>query len=339
MRKVTFLILFFSLAGLQADIIETKDGARLIGTIESISDGKIHLSTSYAGKIVLDQSEVVGIQRETPITVRLDSGTTVTGPLAGATGSLSVQGAEGSVTTAPGAIAAAWAPGQTDPAILANQRKWAFTAGVNIAGKIGNTEKQDIGLSFDAKLESPQDILRFYASYDYGEADGVTTDEEYKVGGSYDSFFYEDLGWYVRTELEKDEFENIDLRLGSGAGLSYRILNQEKLKLTGRFGASYRYEDYTTDTSEEFPGLDFGLRLRWQFAEWGRLTTDLGYTPSVEDFADFLLVHDSAVEMPLGTSTRWALRLGVANEYNSTPDGDRDELDTSYYARLILNWD
>jgi hypothetical protein len=36
-------------AASQADVVETKNGARLVGTIKKIDGGKITLSTAYAG--------------------------------------------------------------------------------------------------------------------------------------------------------------------------------------------------------------------------------------------------------------------------------------------------
>ena len=67
------------------------------------------------------------------------------------------------------------------------------------------------------------------------------------------------------------------------------------------------------------------------------------YTPAIDDFGDYLLVQDSALEMPIGTEasvTRsWILRVGVRNDYKSEPAPDRDELDTTYYTRLLMRFE
>jgi hypothetical protein len=91
--------------------------------------------------------------------------------------------------------------------------------------------------------------------------------------------------------------------------------------------------------SDGYPGLDFSLNLGWQFAEWGKLVSFLSYTPSFDDFGQYLLEHESGVDVPLGTSDKWVMRFGMSNKYNSEPSGGREKLDTSYFARLILVWD
>ena len=40
----------------RADTVETRDGARLIGTLVSISGGKVLLKTSYAGDLTIDRT-------------------------------------------------------------------------------------------------------------------------------------------------------------------------------------------------------------------------------------------------------------------------------------------
>jgi hypothetical protein len=65
-----------------ADVIETKDGARLVGTVAGINDGKITLKTSYAGDIEVAKSEVAKLTMESALAIRLEDGTTVEGTIA-----------------------------------------------------------------------------------------------------------------------------------------------------------------------------------------------------------------------------------------------------------------
>jgi hypothetical protein len=59
--------------------------------------------------------------------------------------------------------------------------------------------------------------------------------------------------------------------------------------------------------------------------------------PSVNDFADYRFVHDSALEFPINAGF-WKLRVGLNNQYNSRPQPGREEMDTTYYTRLVLSW-
>ena len=46
-----------------ADIVETKNGARIVGKVTKIDGGKVYVTTDYAGDLTIKQSEVTGIVR------------------------------------------------------------------------------------------------------------------------------------------------------------------------------------------------------------------------------------------------------------------------------------
>ena len=163
----------------------------------------------------------------------------------------------------------------------------------------------------------------------------------------YTNFFSDRMGWFIREELERDTFEGIDFRSTTAGGLTYKFITEDRLSLEGSGGISYRYESYRDlDPDDEipapeddgFPGLDLGLDLGWQFADWGELSTSLAYLPSFDDFGDFLLIHESGVNIPLDTADNWILRIGLSHKYNSEPGPGLEELDTTYFTRLILSW-
>jgi len=77
-----FRVLFaLSLGGalLRADVVETKTGARLTGSVTQVVDGTITLVTDYAGTLSIKQSEVVKLETEKPLFIRLTGGTTMEG--------------------------------------------------------------------------------------------------------------------------------------------------------------------------------------------------------------------------------------------------------------------
>lgn len=345
-------------APLQADYVEIKDGSRLLGTIVEATDNQLKIETAYAGTLTIPLTQVASFSTEKPVFVRLQSGTTMVGAVKGdAAGNIVISGNDGTLTTQASKVTSTWQTTGKDPEIAKReaeiakmQRRWKYEANVDINGKSGNTEKMNIGVGLKASLASPHDLLKIYGSYDYAVTKNQATGEneasadEIKAGIEYDSYFYQDLGWYARTELEKDEFENIKLRSTSALGLTFRFRNTDTHKLNGRAGFSFRHDSYDVvapgaKSNDQKPGLDFGLSNDWTFAKWGRLVTDLSYTPSFDDTSDFLFTHDSGLEMPLGLSQFWVFRLGVNNSYNSKPTDNREKMDTTYYSKLILKWE
>jgi hypothetical protein len=84
--------------------------------------------------------------------------------------------------------------------------------------------------------------------------------------------------------------------------------------------------------------LDFGLNHTYVLTDWGSLVNSLTYNPSFDDFGNYRITHESSFEMPISAGEMWKMRIGLANDYSSMPAFGREELDTTYFVRLILNW-
>ena len=189
-----------------------------------------------------------------------------------------------------------------------------------------------------AKLAGPDDALTFHGSYDRAKKDGDSTANEVKGGFDYTSFFREKLGWYARADMEFDEFEGIDFRVTTAGGLSYRVIRQEHHSLLAKAGFSYRFESFDDDTELASPGIDFGLEHFYRINSWGRLTTDIRFNPSIEDFSDFRLSQDTGFEIPIAGSKSWKLRMGISNFLNNNPAAGREKLDTTFYSRFLFSF-
>src|SRR5450432_1413373 len=64
---------------LSADVVETANGARIVGKITKIHGGVVTLETDYAGEINVKQVLVTSIKTDHPVAVRFADGTGVVG--------------------------------------------------------------------------------------------------------------------------------------------------------------------------------------------------------------------------------------------------------------------
>jgi putative salt-induced outer membrane protein YdiY len=336
-----FLSLLLCAAGaLNADRIETTNGSILTGTITLIDKGVIHLETSYAGTLKIDQSQVASFESEEPRVVRLASGTVMAGPISGdSTGTIRIRSEDGVLETNPSKVAAAWSPGAEDPEVARSRREWRYNAQLDVNGDTGNNENFRLGAGLRAELKGPDDTLTFFFNYEQADENGNKTEDMAIGGASYESFFSEVFGWYARTELETDNIDNIKMRSTNGAGLSYRLINTENQSLIARTGAGYRYTAFDNDKDDESsPTLDFGLAHSYRFNEIARMVNEITFVPAIDDFSVYRVVHDSGFEIPIGSGDNWKIRVGISNEYESEPAAE-ENLDTSYYTRMIYSWD
>ncbi|MGZ0654603.1 DUF481 domain-containing protein [Coraliomargarita sp. W4R72] len=342
MKRTTQILLtsIFISSIASADIVRTTDGAQLIGTITLIDKGVIHLDTAYAGQIQIKQEQVESFQSDEARVVRLASGTVMAGPISSNGGdTIRIQSEDGVLETSTTKVAAAWAPTSEDPDLARNRREWRYQAGLDITGKKGNTDKFRIGASFDAELKGPNDTLAFFFDYEQAEDNGNKTEDRTAGGASYESFFSEVLGWYVRTELENDPIDNIQLRSTSAGGLSYRLIHKENQTLVARTGLGYRYTAYENDQDGESSAtLDFGLAHTYRFKNHFKMKNDLTFVPSINDFNIYRIVHDSGIEIPVGSGDNWKVRMGIKNEYESETTAE-ENMDTTYYTKMVYSWD
>jgi len=328
-----------------ADTVYTRDGSVLSGKILSIKEGVVQIETSYAGTIEVKQSEVKNFSSEEVINLATMGGNTFVGTVEGSADELRISTDGGTFETRITEVSAAWHPGKESPneralkaEVAASERKWKYDASVDISGKSGSSDRSTIGIRARAVLESSVDRLAFYTSIDKSEENDATTADEIKGGIDYSSFFSDSLSWYARTELETDDIELLDLRSTTAFGIGKHVIKKEDQSLEFRGGLAYRFESFQDGSEFESPGLDLAL-IHSKNLAWGTVNNVLTYNPSFEDFGNYRIYHESSLDLPVGTGEFWKLRLGLSNDYTSEPLPGLKEMDTTYFARLLLNWE
>lgn len=343
--RIITLVAAFAAASLaaRADTVVTKNGDHLTGTVTKIDGTAVSLVTDYAGTLTIKQSDVASVQIDKPTFVRLQDGTVVQGTVAPAPAaggdSVEVKGTAAAVTTPVQKIAATWAPGATDPAVLALQHKWTYEATADVTGATGNSEQLGTAAGFRAVNTGPSDKLQLYTDYNRQRSDGVVSADKFDAGIDYANNFSGRSSWFLRDEAGYDRVNDISFYDTAAGGYGYDFIKQALHLLTGRVGLSYRYDEYkspTTPTVNDV-GLDFELHHEWTFKN-SKLVNDLVYLPSLQDSSIYEITHQSYYEIPLA-DPRWKMRMGVANDYNSEPGAGFKRLNTTYFLRLVLDWE
>ena len=289
--------------------------------------------------------KVTSVATDAPVTTRLADETTVTGVTEIDSSKTIIVKNDQLATTAPlDKLKASWVPGATPPPESGYEaHRWLYTLGADLVGKNGNSDEMTTNVVGEALLVSRLDELKLYGSYQRSKQESTETSDQTIAGASYNAFMYDPWGWYVRGEVERDPFEDIELRTTIAGGLSYRPINVPTHMLRFFLGVGYRNESFTNGNDDNSVGtLDAGLSHRWILTPWLTMSNDLTYSPAFDDFGDYLATQDSALEMPVAAATaarKWLLRLGLRNDYKSQPEPGREKLDTTYYVRLLLRFD
>jgi len=341
--KFSLALLALLLAGalavpLRADVVETKNGARIVGKVTRIEKGTVVVDTNYAGTISVKQAEVTAITTDAPLAVRLDSGTHLEGTLSGAGGAERITGADAAVDTEVGKVAASWPVGTEDPAVAARRRHWGYSASLDMNGTSGNKSQLGTAGGFRATLTGPGDVLAYYTNYNRQVTDGEKSADQFKAGIDYSNNFDRRSSWYVRDEGGFDRIQDIGFYNTSAAGYGFDVVKKPKHLLTFRAGLSFRYENYNNALTPDVKsaGLDAGMNHELYFGS-GKIVNRVSYVPGFADFGNYRLTHENFYEVPLANPA-WKLRLGVSGDYNSRPAPGLERLDTTYFTRLLLNW-
>jgi Protein of unknown function, DUF481 len=326
-------------ARLSADVVQTSDGSRIVGKITKIDGGAVSITTAYAGDITIKQDQITSMSTDAAVAVRLASGTRFDGVVsANGKGGIEIAGADGTITTTVAKVAASWQAGGKDPSVAALERHWKYEAAVDVNGTSGNKSQLGTSMSFAAKLTTPADSLGFSTSYNRQVTEGAKSADQFKAGVDYTSNMSANSTWFVRDEGGFDRVAGVRFFDTAAAGLGYDLFKTAHEELTGRGGLAYRYDGYINPLTPAVnsAAVDFELAHHLKYATW-EIVNNVTVVPTMSDFSNVTVTHESYYQVPLANPS-WKLRMGVSNTYQSKPPAGIKGLDTSYFTRLVLDW-
>ncbi|MFP5506756.1 MAG: YdiY family protein [Gammaproteobacteria bacterium] len=313
-----------------ADSVHLANGDRLSGSVLRMDAELLWLSTPYAAELKLPRSQVIRIETDAPVRVRLDDGTTVDGRLQGGADEsvrIQVTGLGEAAALPIGRIAAINPPPQPTRTVLSGRA----SVGGSVAN--GNTDAQTLHLSGELVARNPSQRVTLEAELNQAEQDGVDTAENARLGMQYDHFLARQTYLYASTRFDHDAQADLDLRSTIGVGAGRQILDRDDLKLSIEGGLSLVNEDYGSAPDERFPGARLGLRYEqtlWQ----GRLslfhTSDL--LLSLEAIDDALYQSRTGVRVPMGNGLGFGAQVHA--DYDAVPAPGKQTTDTALIFKL-----
>ena len=313
--------------GLRADVARLQNGDTVSGKITQVKDGALTIETAYAGAITVVQTNVVDITLDDVACVRTKAG----------------EAAEAKGVIAAADIATLWLAGAADPDAPAPVDPWNFSLAAEVRRADGNTDGTFTSVRVEANYLKDPWTIKLFGAANYDKTEDVTT--EHKVYGGADAgyAFNDRSGAYVRDELLTDRINDIKIRSSLASGYELFIFKNaipgdlEMFRI--RLGLGHRYEKLRSGGgSDSSMTLDTGAKFRKRLSEIAIWDSELTYVPAVDDFDNYLITHETRIEINL--SAKWNLTqdLGVRHEYNSIPAADKDYLDSTYFVRVRKVW-
>lgn len=224
-------------------------------------------------------------------------------------------------------------PWYTTPLLWFKSPVWDIGAELGINGSEGNAQAFSLITSFNGKRESDSHAFDWDLRYGKTQTAGIETQHFALFNSRWDWKYNPVWFFYLKNNLEYDEFKAFDIRYVATAGLGHHVIKTEMTTLTGRLGAGTSREFGGPDDSwvpEANAGFDFEKQLSAR--QKLKLTSD--YYPSWEDFQDYRLVTNAHWEILLDEETNLSLKVGAVNRYDSTPNG-LEPNDIDYFVTLL----
>ncbi len=313
-----------------------ENGDRLTGTLTAIEGGV--WKVSFAGnEAELPVSQVISVQTDGPIGVRLTDGTVLATIITPGPTGLQIVGADGTAQTiSPSALEAVGDPDNLASLVPVEiglfrpiGRFWSTNMAVGFSDKSGNSRARGVSGTFELARRSPKDRLTLTAGFNREESEVAesgfeTTVSKYYVQLRVDIFVTGRFFLFTSTRQERDRFQDISLRSTYNAGFGYQAVRTENTDLRFSLSGGARRESFIPGGSATAGVAAIGSTVRQ--------TVGPAIFAWLEEMSDFRLISDASITAPLYKGI--GVRFGILNELNNRPQPGIKKHDMLVTTRL-----
>ena len=216
---------------------------------------------------------------------------------------------------------------------------WSHSVALGLNGAEGNTENLNVRAALKGERKLEFVASGYELSYSRAAERSRVTQNRFEARGRQDWLFQDAPRWryFLTASYEYDDFRDWNHRVTVGNGLGYALVQEDDTLVLGRlgFGAS---REIGGDENHIVPEGILGLDLDHKFTERQKITATLEYLPELLDFGPYRARAKASYEVLLDQETNMSLRLGIEDNYDSTPGEGRSRNDLAYFAMLAWSF-
>jgi putative salt-induced outer membrane protein len=309
-----------------ADQVGLKNGDRLTGVIIKYDGENLILKSEFAGEVKIQWDAVERITSARPVYVTSKDGRVLVGTVTTAEGVVEVQTSDaGKVALTKDTVLLIRSTEEQAAyeAELARQRQavWSGSADAGLSATRGNTDTLVISLGSQVARTAQRNKLSLYAAALFARNGtsgvSITTAEAIRGGARYDRDISDRLFGFALTDLERDKFQQLDLRLVFGGGLGYHARRTERTRLDLFAGGAYNREKFSTGLTRNSAEALVGEELSYKLSDSTTLAQRAVLYPNLSEFGEYRFAFD------LTGVTRLTRQLGlqatVSDRFQSNP--------------------
>jgi hypothetical protein len=213
--------------------------------------------------------------------------------------------------------------------------KFSGSASASAQWTDGNTRDVSYGLDFRAAYDAPGYRIDGYASAQFASQRGRRSAQRARAGLGYTNRFSEMFGWFVREDVEHDDFANLALRSVTTAGLSAFLMDTDTSKLRVEAGISYTDNDYKRGNADsEYFGASLGLYYSYKISDTASFTASSRANISLENARQTSVHNEAALVQRLWGD--FTSSLVAQHDYEGLPATGRKHNDVRFM--LLIGW-
>lgn len=227
-----------------------------------------------------------------------------------------------------------WIPAAALCALSPAHAEWQGKAEAGVVFARGNTDTDSVNL----KLTMSREAERWKHALDLAALRAATSDvvtaRRYQAGWQSNYNWSPRAFWFGGLRYENDDFSGFDYQASITTGLGYKLIDSERVKLSGQIGAGYRrLKNTPTQQIENDPIYSLGADYEHQL----NMSTKLVDKLRVEGGSDNTLIGNFAgVEVKMTASL--ALAVGLDVRSNTKPPEGLKKTDTLTTANVVYSF-
>lgn len=313
-----------------ADTVWLNNGDRLSGTIVLLEGGKLVLQTKYAGRVLINWSDVSTLRSEQPLLVKQSGFDADQSKSLAAAGQGMVRLENHESKTLPLANITQIIP----PQPFVEDLLWEGNLDAKLNIERDDDKVDDWRLKLDTTLSHGRWRHKFDGSQRHETKNGNKIKDEWEA--SYDQDYFLTDQWFLRGSLgtDRDQFDTVERQDAVGFGPGYSFWNNA----LGHFELIGQLDHYELQTEDDVYRFE-ASSMQWDYKRllWGTrfefVSTGEFAAPHV-DSIDYVLDSDIGLRYRIN---EWA-RVSLLYELNQVRGASRTSSDRDYTLGVGVGW-
>jgi putative salt-induced outer membrane protein YdiY len=319
---LSFVLLAAMSSSLIAGEVLFNNGDKLTGTVTNMGGGKLKVSGTVAGDIIVDLKDVKTFSTDDNMTIRMKDNSVV----------------HEKVAVAPATTQAVEVKGKEVPfddiKRMGGKQAWTGTVIANGVLARGNTHSEDFGLAANAQLrrddEFHDDRFTLAAAYNYGDqtVNGAktTSSDNWMALAKYDKFFTDKWYGYGMLQYWHDRLADLQFRLAPGVGVGYQWVETPTFNLNTEAGVSYVYEEFSNDGDNERAALRLAYHIDKALNDKISVFHNLEWLPAFDDPSDYNLNADAGIQAKIIGKLISQFKIVYQRDSTPAPGAGKDDI-------------